>query len=743
MSHHSGKNRRRRVTGQSRSAMSTAAECAEERVLLSAAAIDGTGNNLQHPEWGSTAEDLLRLAKAEYADAVSAVGGVDRPSARVISNAVSDVGGEDVISDRMMSAMIYTWGQFVDHDMTLTKSGTTEKMSIPVPKGDTSFDPLSTGTKTIDTMRSAYDESTGTTASNPRQQMNLVTAFLDGSMVYGSDTETAASLRTFFGGKMKTSEGDLLPVGDDGMFQGGDIRVNENPGLTSLQTLFVREHNCQAAKIAAADSSLTDEQIFQKARSLVIAEIQAITYNEWLPSLLGQGSLTRYAGYNPNVNPGISNEFATAAFRFGHSLLGDDIEFMDNNGLKIREGVSLSAAFFNPDLVSENGIDSVLKYLTSDPSAEVDTRVVDGVRNFLFGPPGAGGLDLASLNIQRGRDHGLADYNDTRAAIGLKKVTSFAQITANKEMQAKLQSLYGTVDNIDLWVGGLAEDHVKGSSVGVTFQRIIADQFQRLRDGDRFWYQQQFSGRQLMDLQRTSLSDIVERNTRLTSIQQNAFVFKAAVSGIVVADFNRDGKPTRGEPAVANAQVQLINTEDGTVVASAKTDRQGKYAFEVKDGLRTGVYQVKATKADGTMIVSSGNMSITGGDDFERVDLAVPAPSTPPTPPQPPAPPRPAPPRHSSPGSSAPAVGALMANVNSSTALVVASNRTIENHGTRTQPASAAGAVKSSPSSPSAASTWAALTGSSGLGSSTTSASLRQLDALIDSVFTLLPPGLL
>ena len=394
--------RGRKSSAARRSALLIAAECVEERMLLSAAPIDGTGNNLQHPEWGSTGEDLLRLAKAEYADAISAVGGEDRPSARLISNTVSDDEGQDVISDRMMSAMIYAWGQFIDHDITLTESGTTEKMSISVPKNDPSFDPFGTGTATIKTTRSAFDPATGTSASSPREQVNQITAFLDGSMVYGSSAATAAALRTFSGGRLKTSAGNMLPlnnaatfpngtlvmgnanpfVSSDQLFAAGDGRANENVELTSLQTLFVREHNLQADRIAATNPKLTDEQIYQKARSIVIAEIQAITYHEWLPSLLGRGALGPYTGYDSTVNPGITNEFATAAFRFGHSLLGDDVEFLDNNGQEVRDGVALSEAFFNPGLLQETGIDSVLKYLSADPSSEVDTKVVDSVRNF-------------------------------------------------------------------------------------------------------------------------------------------------------------------------------------------------------------------------------------------------------------------------------------------------------------------------------------------------------------------------
>ncbi len=169
----------------------------------------------------------------------------------------------------------------------------------------------------------------------------------------------------------------------------------------------------------------------------------------------------------------------------------------------IRDEISLREAFNNPDLLLETGIDSILKYAASSQAQEVDTQIVESLRNFLFGLPGQGGLDLASLNIQRGRDHGLADYNATREAYGLERVRSFDEITSDVDLQQQLQSLYGSVDNIDLWVGLLAEDHVPGSSVGMTSQTILVDQFRRLRDGDRFWYQNIFSGSQLATLERT------------------------------------------------------------------------------------------------------------------------------------------------------------------------------------------------------------------------------------------------
>ena len=572
--------------------------------------IDGSGNNLANPAWGQAGTDFLRLAAAAYADGVSAPAGAGLPDARTVSNVVADQGGTEILNDRSLSAMIYAWGQFIDHDLDLTASGT-GAFNIAVPAGDPTFDPTGTGTQVISLTRSAGDPATGTGASNPRQQVNTITAYLDGSMVYGSDAATAASLRTMTGGLLKTSAGNLLPTDAYGYFLAGDVRANENPELTSLQTLFVREHNRLAAQFAKADPKLTDEQLYQKARAWVIGEIEAITYNEWLPALLGSG-LGGYTGYKAGVNPGISNEFATAAFRFGHSVVGADIEFLGNDGTAVAPALSFADAFFYPEAVQANGIDPLLKYLSSDPAQEVDTKVVDELRNLLVTVPGATvKMDLAALNIQRARDHGLADYNTTRAAYGLPKVTSFAQITSDPALQAKLQQLYGSVDKIDLWVGLLAEDHLKGSSVGATLKAIIADQFSRLRSGDRFWYENTFAGSDLAKLRATRLSDLIERNTGLTTIQDNAFVFRPEVSGTV----------TNGRLSAAGLTVRLIDA-DGAIAATTTTDARGRFAFDVAEGLRTGKYTVEVVRADGT-VTAGPAISVTSGDSKVTANVAV------------------------------------------------------------------------------------------------------------------------
>jgi len=355
----------------------------------------------------------------------------------------------------------------------------------------------------------------------------------------------------------------------------------------------------------------------------VIAEVQVITYNEWLPSLLGPAGLKPYSGYKPQVNPAIANEFATAGFRFGHSIVGSDIQFLDNNGMEVAPSVSLKDAFFNPTIVKTLGVDGVLKYLASDPSEEVDLKVVDELRDFLFGQPGQGGLDLAALNIQRGRDHGLNDYNTTRAAYGLPKVTDFSQITDDKALQAKLKEVYGSVNRIDLWVGVLAEKHLPGASVGATARAIIADQFTRLRDGDRFWYQNKFKGADLNEVQRTSLSALIARNSGTTNLQPNAFVFKAELSGMVFADGNANGRQDRGENGLGQVRVELVSLTDGQVVATATTNPQGQYRFGVLEGLRLGDYQIRLTLADGK-VVQGPKASFTRGDTQIQVQVPVP-----------------------------------------------------------------------------------------------------------------------
>jgi hypothetical protein len=582
---------------------------------------DGMGNNLEHTERGSVGQPLLRVADAAYADGIASPAGSTRPSPRVISNTLSNLEGEGSRSDRGLSAFLYAWGQFIDHDMDLTEPAADgERFDVMVPAGDPFFDPDGTGEVTIPLTRSNYDPQTGTSAANPRQQINQITAFLDGSQVYGSNRETADALRTFDGGRLMIRDNGLLPVDAAGMVIAGDVRASENIGLTAMHTLFVREHNRLADQFAQENSLLSDEEIYQQARAIVIAEIQAITYNEFLPALLGRKRLSKYKGYDSDVDPGIANEFSTAVFRFGHSTLNDDIQFVGGDGRPVRDAVSLKDAFFNPSLLEATGIDSILKFHASAQAQEIDLQVVDSLRNFLFGPPGAGGLDLVSLNIQRGRDHGLADYNATRVAYGLDTVDSFEDITSNLAIQQRLAELYGDVDRLDLWVGLLAEEHLTGASVGELALTIITDQFQRLRDGDRFYYENIFAKQELRTLQQTTLADIIKRNTNVQGLQENVFFMLAEARGQVTVamaatalrGFSDAGARARKD-WVEGLTIELLD-DDGNVIDTTTTDRRGEYRFQ--SFAETGDYAIRLAETGETLeiLISNGNTRLSGLD---------------------------------------------------------------------------------------------------------------------------------
>lgn len=472
------------------------------------------------PLAGAAGAPLVRWTPPAYPDGVGAMGGADRPSARVVSQIVNHESRE-IPNSAGASAFLWQWGQFLDHDLALTESGR-EPAPIVVPPDDPHL------AVDIPFLRSFYRPGTGHRRASPREQVNVVTAYVDGSQVYGSDLIRARALRALDGtGRLKTSAGDLLPYNLTGLanaggdapdlFLAGDIRVNEQLGLTAMHVLFVREHNRWAGILRAQNPAWSDERIYQQARALVGAELQAISYREFLPLLLGDGAIPPYAGYQSEAEPGIANVFATVAFRFGHSALNPRLLRLGPDQRPTPEGpLDLAQAFFRPLLLTRPGaVEEILRGLAAQQARAVDPFVTDAVRNLLMGGPDVRGLDLAALNIQRGRDHGIPDYNSCRAALGLPRKTSFASISSNPEVQDRLERAYGTIDAIDAWVGGLAEDPVHGGLVGELFSLVLRKQFVNVRDADPFWYERVFDGPTRQLIESLTLSRIIQLNTEI------------------------------------------------------------------------------------------------------------------------------------------------------------------------------------------------------------------------------------
>jgi peroxidase len=613
----------------------------EPRCLLDAEfrSITGFGNNPLNAAAGMAGADLLRLSPADYADGISAPSLPGNPSARVLSDMLNDQtdpanASQDIqtVDANSLSDFGYVWGQFIDHDMDLTPASSNEFLSIQADPND----PSRMGNQTF--ARSLFNPATGTDASNPRQQINAVTSFLDLSQVYGSTDEVAAALRTLSGGRLKTSPGNELPynnlqyftqaqlnvlnmANDAGaapstsLFATGDVRGNENVELTVLQTLFVRNHNRIAGALQGEHPDWSDEQLYQEARKINIATEQIITYGAFLPDLLGPDALPAYTGYNAEVDPAIATEFSTVAFRFGHSLLSGHIERHGDNGLDIADvnangaAIPLSQDFFDPYLLNPNrivdpltghtssDIDPILKGDADGDSQAMDLLAIRDVRNLLFANGGLtdNGQDLIARDIERARDHGIGSYNDVRAALGLPPVTSFQQITSDSHVQQQLAQAYGSVSNIDPFEGGLAEDHVPGSDMGPLFTTILVNQFTRLRSGDRFLYlNERWTSDELNVLrQADTLGRVIEANTGVTNLQTDVFLFKASINGTVFLDYaGARGRRSSGEVDLANLTVQLKD-QNGNLVATTLTDRHGHYRFAQFSGLSaTGKYTV-------------------------------------------------------------------------------------------------------------------------------------------------------
>lgn len=606
--------------------------------------LDGSMNNLSDPQLGKAGSLLNHYVKLHFGgNGYSDPCCEDRPNPRLISNALFQQ--DDIIPDpNGLSDLVWNFGQFIDHDIILNRGGEGELLLIDVPKGDPFFDPEGNGNATMHIVRSKYLPSTGTSEDNPRLFVNDVTPWLDGSNIYGVSEDRLDWLRSGEKGKLKVSKGDLLPFNtisgeyDDEIdtkapymevfgfptppvryFVAGDIRANEQPGLVCMHTLFVREHNRLCDEIYMNNPGLTDEEIFNKARKKVIAILQNITYKEWLP-IIGL-ELDTYTGYHKDVDPSIMNAFSAAAFRFGHSMVNEQFIRLNEDGFSITFGdLNLKEAFFNPFVVrDEGGIDPFFRGMAIQVQQKVDNKIVGSLRNFLFGSPGIAGLDLVTVNILRGRDRGLPDYNTIRQSFGFSPAMNFDELNTDDESKQILKSVYKDIDTIDPLVGMLSENRFNNSIFGELIYKIIKMQFEAIRDADRYFYlNEDFSEKEINEIENTRLSDVILRNTDIFRLQDE--VFKAK-NPFVLLDIEPFGQfknfsfKTYPNPMMDRLNLE-VNSISDDILKVQLVDKTGSVVFNkqlsVSKGQNTFDFQIGNWLHKGLYIITIESNSGSG-----------------------------------------------------------------------------------------------------------------------------------
>ncbi|XP_077425824.1 thyroid peroxidase [Vanacampus margaritifer] len=549
--------------------------------------ITGMCNNRHNHLWGAANIPLVRWLPPQYEDGVRQpkgwnagrlYNGFELPMPKEVSKKIME--SSIKCGDDAYSHMLVEWGQYIDHDITLTPQS-------PGKPGDDCLNSCKNVHPCFPIQ--AHDNVSGTPSCMPfnrslpacfngfgpdisqalqQQQMNAITSFIDASVVYGSSPKVNNFLRDLcgFNGKLAVNEylkdpkgRPFLPFeeslqsvclhGEENLacFRAGDSRVNEGLPLTSLHMLWLRQHNLIAETLQLLNGHWNAETIYEETRKIIGAQHQIITMRDYLPKIIGKEFLDNYIGpygrYDPTVEPSASNVFATAAFRFGHATISAVVRRLNESYQEDERFPSLKLhdTFFSPwRIIKEGGIDPILRGAIGTEAAAVRSNklLADELTGRLIVLAISQDMDLASLNLQRGRDHGLPGYNDWRDFCGLKRIRTlqdFQQVVSDASVAERILQLYKHPDNIDVWLGGLVETFLPGSRTGPLFACLIAKQMKALRDGDRFWWEADgmFSQQQKDELLKVSLSKIICDNTDITEVPPDAFVFGKYPSGYV------------------------------------------------------------------------------------------------------------------------------------------------------------------------------------------------------------------
>nr|BAA76689.1 homologue of mammlian thyroid peroxidase [Halocynthia roretzi] len=561
-------------------------QCPDTCIASKYRTITGQCNNLQNVYWGSSNHQLVRWQPSQYENGFSHPIGWNAetlrnnyrmPLVRKVSNDIIQTSNTNVTDDTDYSHMLVVWGQYIDHDFDLTP----QSLSTSTFQGLTNCqqtcrneppcfpillpgeDSKRADAECLPFFRSSAVCGSGETSSlfnelKPREQMNAVTSFLDASTVYGSTDRMAYNLRNhttdeglmrvndrFYdeGGRIflpfnpnnpcvqdqSDASGERIPC-----FTAGDPRVSEHLTLSAIHTLWVRAHNRIARELKRINPHWYGETIYQEARKIVGSLHQIVHYKEYVPKIIGMTGMNllgEYSEYNPSVNPTISNVFATAAFRFGHVTIAPIFRRLDGNFNEhpTHGNIFLHEAFFSPwRIIRQGGLDPIFRGLIGRPAKLITgTQIMhEELREKLFQLQNKVALDLASLNLQRGRDHAIPLYSYWREFCNLTRVETFDELASeisDASVELNWQNYTGHPGNLDLWLAGLVEDLVPGSRVGPTFLCLLTKQFQYLRDGDRFFYERVHTDEQIEELEKIRLANVLCYNSGLETVQRDVF----------------------------------------------------------------------------------------------------------------------------------------------------------------------------------------------------------------------------